>query len=75
MKTHLSNAIYGVLDYGTYPIGMLVVAPVVLHNLGVDRFGVWTVANAAVSAGSIIASGFGDANIQHVASRRGARFP
>jgi O-antigen/teichoic acid export membrane protein len=72
MKTHLSNAIYGVLDYGTYPIGMLVVAPVVLHNLGVDRFGVWTVANAAVSAGSIIASGFGDANIQHVASRRGA---
>lgn len=72
MKTHLSNAIYGVLDYGAYPIGMLVVAPVVLHNLGVDRFGVWSVANAAVSAGSIMASGFGDANIQHVASRRGA---
>lgn len=72
MKTHLSNAIYGVLDYGAYPIGMLVVAPVVLHNLGVERFGVWTVANAVVSTGSIIASGFGDANIQHVASRRGA---
>jgi len=72
MKSHFSNAIYGVLDYGAYPIGMLVVAPVVLHNLGVDRFGVWTVANAAVSTGSIVASGFGDANIQHVASRRGA---
>ncbi len=72
MKTHLSNAIYGILDYGAYPIGMLVVAPVVLHNLGVDRFGVWTIANAVVSAGSIIAAGFGDANIQHVASRRGA---
>ena len=72
MKTHLSNAIYGSLDYGAYPIGMLVVAPVVLHNLGVDRFGVWTVANAVVSVGGIIASGFGDANIQHVASRRGA---
>jgi O-antigen/teichoic acid export membrane protein len=72
MKTHLSNAIYGVLDYGAYPVGMLVVAPVALHNLGVDRFGVWTVANAVVSTGGIIAAGFGDANIQHVASRRGA---
>jgi len=72
MKTHLSNAVYGVLDYGAYPIGMLIVAPVVLHNLGVDRFGIWTVANAVVSTGSIIAAGFGDANIQHVASRRGA---
>jgi O-antigen/teichoic acid export membrane protein len=72
MKTHLSNAIYGVLDYAAYPIGLLVVAPVVLHNLGVVRFGIWTVANAVVSTGSIIASGFGDANIQHVASRRGA---
>ena len=72
MKTHLSNAIYGVLEYGAYPVGMLVVAPVVLHNLGVDRCGVWTVANAVVSTGGIIAAGFGDANIQHVASRRGA---
>jgi len=72
MKTHFSNAMYGALDYGAYPIGMLVVAPVVLHNLGVELFGVWTVANAVVSTGGIIASGFGDANIQHVASRRGA---
>jgi len=51
---------------------MLVVAPVVLHNLGLARYGVWTFATAAVSMGGIVASGFGDANIQHVASRRGA---
>jgi O-antigen/teichoic acid export membrane protein len=72
MKTHLSNAAYGILDYGAYPIGMLAVAPVVLHNLGLAQYGVWTVATAAVSIGGIVASGFGDANIQHVASRRGA---
>jgi O-antigen/teichoic acid export membrane protein len=72
MKTHLSNAAYSILDYGAYPIGMLVAAPALLHNLGVARYGVWTVATAAVSMGGIIASGFGDANIQHVASRRGA---
>jgi O-antigen/teichoic acid export membrane protein len=72
MRSHLSNAVYGMLDYGAYPLGMLVVAPVVLCNLGVSQFGVWAVATAAVSTGGIIASGFGDANIQHVASRRGA---
>lgn len=70
MRAHLSNAAYGILDYAAYPIGMLVVAPVVLHHLGVAQYGVWAVATAAVSMGSIIASGFGDANIQHVATQR-----
>jgi O-antigen/teichoic acid export membrane protein len=72
MRAHLSNAAYGILDYGAYPIGMLVVAPIVLRNLGIAQYGIWTFATAAVSIGGIVASGFGDANIQHVASRRGA---
>lgn len=72
LRSHLSNAAYGILDYAAYPIGMLVVAPVVLRNLGVEQYGVWALATAAASTGGIIASGFGDANIQHVASRRGA---
>jgi len=72
MRTHLSNAAYGLLDYAAYPVGMLMVAPVALRNLGVAEYGVWAVATAAVSTGGIIASGFGDANIQHVANRRGA---
>ncbi len=70
MRTHLTNAAYGVLDYAAYPIGMLLVAPIVMRNLGAPQYGVWTVATATVSMGSIIASGFGDANIQHVASQR-----
>jgi O-antigen/teichoic acid export membrane protein len=72
MRAHLSNAAFGVLDYAAYPIGMLLVAPVVLHKLGPAEFGVWTVATAAVSTGGIIASGFGDANIQLVAKLRGS---
>ena len=72
MRAHFANASFGVLDYAAYPIGMLVVAPVALRNLGVAQYGVWTVATAAVSMGSIIASGFGDANIQHVATERSA---
>jgi exopolysaccharide biosynthesis WecB/TagA/CpsF family protein len=71
LQGHFSNALYGVLDYAAYPVGMVLVAPVMLHHLGVARYGVWAVAAAVVSAGSIIASGFGDANIQHVATQRG----
>ena len=71
MKQQLSNTIYGLLDYGAYPIGMLAVAPVILRNLGVAQYGVWTVAGSVVSFGSIVASGFGDANIQKVATQRG----
>jgi O-antigen/teichoic acid export membrane protein len=72
MRAHLANAAYGVLDYAAYPAGMLLVAPVVLHHLGIAQFGIWTVATAAVNTGGIVASGFGDANIQRVASLRGS---
>ncbi len=70
MKNHISNAIYGVLDYLAYPVGMLAIAPVALRGLGNDRYGVWLIAIAAVSTGAIIASGFGDANIRIVAMQR-----
>jgi O-antigen/teichoic acid export membrane protein len=71
MKSHLANAAWGILDYAAYPVGMLLVAPVILRNMGAAQYGVWTIATAVVSIGSIIAAGFGDANIQHVATQRG----
>ena len=70
MRAHLSNAAYGVLDYAAHPLGMLLAAPMLLKHLGVAQYGVWVVATAVVSTGGIIASGFGDANIQYVASVR-----
>ena len=71
MRTHLSNAAYGVLDYVAYPAGMLIVAPLAVRNLGVAQFGVWMMANAVLTAGSVLASGFGDANIRYVSMGRG----
>jgi O-antigen/teichoic acid export membrane protein len=70
MRAHLSNAAYGVLDYAAYPIAMLVSAPSLLRHLGVAQYGVWIVTTAAVNTGAVIASGFGDANIQYIASAR-----
>lgn len=72
MRAHLSNAAYGVLDYVAWPAGMLIVAPIALHHLGSGQFGVWMIANAALTIGSIVASGFGDANIRSVSQARGS---
>lgn len=71
MSKHLTNAAYGVLDYASYPAGMLLVAPIVLRRLGASEYGLWMVATGVISAGGILASGFCDANIQRVAYLRG----
>lgn len=72
MRRHLTNAVCGALDYASYPVGMLLVAPVVLHRLGTAEYGLWMITTAIISAGGIIAAGFCDANIQRVAHLRGA---
>lgn len=71
MKKHFTNAGYGVLDYVSYPLGMFLVAPLVLHKLGAAEYGLWMIATAVISAGGIVASGFCDACIQRVAYLRG----
>ncbi len=72
MKRHLTNAAFGALDYAVYPIGMLAIAPVVLHKLGAAEYGLWMIATSVVSAGGIIAAGFSDAGMQQIAALRGA---
>jgi O-antigen/teichoic acid export membrane protein len=65
----------GALDYASYPVGMLLIAPVVLHRLGAAEYGLWMITTAIISAGGIIAAGFCDANIQRVANLRGGGDP
>jgi O-antigen/teichoic acid export membrane protein len=72
MKRHLTNAGFGAIDYLSYPIGMLVVAPVILHRIDAAEYGLWMIVTSVISAGSIIASGFGDACIHRIAQLRGA---
>lgn len=71
MKRHLTNAMYGALDYASYPLGMLAIAPIVLLKLDAAEYGLWMVSTAVVSAGGIIAAGFSDAGMQHIAKLRG----
>ena len=69
-KVHLANSLASVLEYVVQPAGMLLAAPILLHHLGLPSYGLWLLASAAVGAGSIVSSGFGDATIQRVASLR-----
>jgi len=70
MRAHLENAWYGVLDYAAYPATLLAVAPVLIRNLGLSGYGIFTFAMAVTNTGGVIASGFGDANIQKIAGAR-----
>ena len=70
MRAHISNSAYNVLDYTAQPAAMLIAAPILLRHLGLPAYGLWLIASAAISAGSIISSGFGDAVIQRIALLR-----
>src|SRR5580698_1551608 len=71
MRKHLTNATYGVLDYASYPVAMLLVAPIVLRRLGAAEYGLWILCASVISAGGILASGFCDAVMQRIARLRG----
>jgi O-antigen/teichoic acid export membrane protein len=66
-----ANAFYGVADYLTLPVGMLLAAPFLLRHLGAAQYGVWLLASAAVSSGGIVSGSFGDAAIKYVGECRG----
>jgi O-antigen/teichoic acid export membrane protein len=70
-KRAVGNAIYGIADYLTLPILMLLTAPFLLRHLGAAEYGVWILASAAVSSGGIVSGSSGDAIIKCVGARRG----
>lgn len=70
MRRHFINAAYGLADYVSYPLVMLVAAPVVLRKLGASEYGLWIIATAVISTGGIVASGFSDACLRRIASLR-----
>jgi len=68
-----TNAFYGVADYLTLPLGMLLAAPFLLRHLGTAQYGAWILASATLSSGGIVSGSFGDAVIKYVGDCRGRR--
>jgi len=67
----LTNGIFGLAEYLSQPLGLLLSAPYLLRHMGAAQFGVWVLASAAVNGGNLLSTGFGDAAIKFVAMYRG----
>ena len=71
MRTMLRNFIspaWAILEYGSYPLLLLISTPWFLHQLGTDRYGHWMLLVATVSFGGVLNSGTGAATIKAVSS-------
>jgi O-antigen/teichoic acid export membrane protein len=67
----IANGIFGVAEYASQPLGLLLSSPYLLRHMGAAQFGVWVLASAAVNGGNALSTGFGDAAIKYVAMYRG----
>lgn len=65
------NAAWSAAEYLSQPIILLCTTPALLHALGIEQFAIWLLATGAVSGGSLISNGFGDAGLKHIADARG----
>lgn len=68
----LANPAWSVIEYGSYPLILLIATPWFLHHLGADRYGFWMLLNAVVGIGSILNIGTGAATIKGVAAGNGS---
>jgi O-antigen/teichoic acid export membrane protein len=66
----MSNALHGVGEYIAQPAAMLLAARFLLPRMGLSQYGLWMLAAAMISSGSLISSGFGDATLKYVAMYR-----
>ncbi len=71
MRTMLKNfasPAWAILEYGSYPLLLLISTPWFLHQLGTDKYGHWMLLAATVSFGGVLNSGTGAATIKAVSA-------
>jgi hypothetical protein len=52
MRTHLANAAHNVLGYGSYPIGLVLMAPIIPRRLQASELMSWMITTAVMGAGA-----------------------
>jgi len=65
------NAAYSAADYLLAPLLMILAAPFLVSRLGLERYGIWMLANALVGTAAVFPLGLGDATVKFVSSYRG----
>jgi O-antigen/teichoic acid export membrane protein len=69
----MSNGLFAAAEFAAPQIGLLLAAPVLLRHLGAAQLGIWMLASAVVSSGSLLSQGFGDAAVKYIAMYRGRK--
>ena len=64
------NILFSSLDHLLLPVLWIVATPIFVHELGVDRFGVWMLVNSLLGFSGLFAFGLSDATIKYVAHYR-----
>ena len=72
LKNFVSPA-WAILEYGSYPLLLLISTPWFLHQLGTDQYGHWMLLVATISFGGVLNSGTGAATIKAVSAGIGGR--
>ncbi len=54
------------------PATLLLATPFLLHRLGAAQFGLWMIANAAITSSGFLSTGFGDGALKYAATYRGS---
>lgn len=66
-----SNATYGLLEYVTQPVLVVVSAPYLVSRMGFGQYGLWMLVNAFTGTAGIFHVGLGDATIKYISAYRG----
>ncbi|MGH9734826.1 MAG: oligosaccharide flippase family protein [Candidatus Acidiferrales bacterium] len=66
-----SNATYGLIEYATQPVLIVLSAPFLVSRLGFDQYGIWMLVNAFTGTVGIFHVGLGDATIKYISAYRG----
>ena len=70
LRRSIRNAAYSSLDYLLLPILWIIATPILVSQLGTDRYGIWTLANTFMGLTGVFAFGLGDATIKYVSKYR-----
>jgi O-antigen/teichoic acid export membrane protein len=74
-RKNSGNAFYSIAEYIAQPVSMLVVAPFLVHRLGLQQYGIWMLVSAILGSMGILSTGFGDATVKYVSAYRGQNNP
>ena len=71
LKRSIRNASFPTIEFIVTPLLYLFSTPYLVHNLGVNHYGIWMLANAITGFAGVMNFGLGEATVKYVSMYRG----